>query len=751
MKCILFSLIAVSVLFISEQAEAGNKGKIYGYVSDATTGELLPAANIQIEAISEERAKLHVISNSSGYYELELKPGLYLFRYNYLGYETLEEQIEVVNNENNQLNAGLLPADVMMAEFLVESNRILPLEHPAGSMSVPLEYIGNSASTLHSDIFRSIQLLPGVQSSSDFSGGLHIRGGSPDQTLVLLDGTTVYNPTHFYGFYSTFNTDVVDEVTLYKGTFPARYGGRLGSVVEVHNRQGNPEQTSKSVSFGLLSSRALAEGPHPAGSYLVAFRRSTLEPVLSVLRKAEDNIPDHFHFYDLNVSADFKAGSRNLLNLSLYNSLDDLDYPISEVQNFSLNYGNQTGALRWQHMYSDRLFSTANLSVSSYSNNPSFDNSHSLITKENRVMDYSANIYFDWNPSEQNFISAGVCAGHITYGLNEYLDGNEIFSSNIQNYYTTGYIQADQWLSDSWMINAGVRGNWYSEGNYLRFEPRFSLNYNITENSRIQAAAGRYYQFASLITSEAFNGFDIWLSTAGNVPPSYSNQYSLGYRQLFDGNYKFEAETYFRSMHDLFDLNPFRGNPEGLSYEDLFYFEEGFAAGLELFLAKYAGRFSGFAGYTLGTARKRNPEVNNNLYYPPRYDRLHSLNVTGTFELSSNWKVSTVFSYGSGQPYTRPLGWVILYDQLQIAQSNPIITGRINAARLPAYHRLDFGISRRNTLFNRVETELKLEVINVYSRRNVWFYFYGFSDNPPVRSEVTMLPLVPSLTYSFSF
>lgn len=738
--------MAALFIVISEVGYAQEKGTVYGHISSAASEDRLISAVIEVS-----EGSLRQTSNSAGYYELHLEEGTYTIAFSYLGYETLQKVVELTGGEKMQINVALTHADMHMDDFLVEAVTASRSDNNPGSMEVPAQYLNQTASMLHADLFRSIQLMPGVLAASDFSGGLHIRGGSPDQTLIQLDGTTVYNPTHFYGFYSTFNPDIVENVTLHKGTYPARYGGRLGSVVDVQNKAGNREHTGGAVNVGLLSSSAMIEGPHPAGSYLLAFRRSTLEPTLSVLRKTEESIPDSFHFYDLNASIRLNAGTKNKLDLTFYNSMDDLLFPVTDIQNFQLNYGNQTGALNWTHIISDKFFSTTSLSASRYANAPVFNYDHKTVEKQNQVSDYSGKTDIEWIPSRRSHFMAGISGGHIGYDLNEQTDAVETYHYNLHNFYTTAYLQAGHNLTDSWEISGGVRGSWYSRGNYIRAEPRLSLVWNLTSTSSLKAAAGRYYQFASLITTEAFNGFDMWLSTSDNVAPSYSNQFSLGYKNTIRDNYKLELGAYYRSMHDLFELDPFGGSLAGRPYEDLFYYGDGFAAGLEFFLSKYTGMITGLISYTLGTTQKRIPEVNDNMFFPPKYDRLHNASAVGNINLFGNWKLSAVFSYGSGQPYTEPLGWVVLNDEVEAAYQNPIIVGNVNASRLPAYHRLDLGISRHDTLFGHIGSELKLEVVNIYSRRNIWFYNYRFDGTVSQREAVTMLPMVPSISYALKF
>jgi hypothetical protein len=629
-----------------------------------------------------------------------------------------------------------------------------------GRAEISTQLIRETPSVIEPDVFRSVQLLPGVKAASDFSSGLYVRGGSPDQTLILLDETTVYNPTHFFGFFSTFNPDAVKDVKLYKGGYPAEFGGRLGSVLTVYNKDGNRNRTAGTVSLGLLASRASVEGPYRYGSWMLAVRRSTLEPVLAVLRESVDNVPDLFYFYDINGKINLDASPDDRLSVAFYAGNDNVSLPFLEDARIRLQYGNQTLSTQWRRIISDRLFSTLTVTGSRYYNEPSFSIARTPFERNNEIYDFSLKGDLEYLPNERHAISAGTWAGVITLRYLDRFDNQTTFNNRIQSTYLSAYIQ-DEWRpTNRWIINSGIRLNTFSEGNYYRLEPRLSIEHRFDSRFRLQAAYGRYYQFLSLITNEAFSGFDIWLTTDDGVPPSYGDQFVLAAKTVPFSNYGLDVELYFRSMRDLFELDPFISDAAGLEYPELFRFGEGYAYGAELFFEKQAGSLRGFVGYTFGITRRKFPGFNANLpdnpsqgrFYPPKYDRTHDVNIVSSYQLSQRWSVSAVFSYATGQAYTEPLGRTqfggIPWGGLE---RNVFTVGRVNASRLPSYHRLDLSFARKGRFFNLGDAEWQFQVINAYSRRNIWFYNYDFDKNPVERQDVQLLPVIPSISYTVEF
>lgn len=752
-QTLLFVFIFASVSFSSLAQE---KASINGYITDSETGETLISANIGFREINKGTA-----SNTLGYYSIpNLEPGSYIVFCSYVGYRPYQKEITLRPGQNLRLDVKLIPESIELDGIEVRSRTEQKEQRNIGTIQVKTELIKELPSVFEADVFRSIQLLPGVKAASDFSSGLYIRGGSPDQTLILLDRTTVYNPSHFFGFFSTFNPDAIKDVRLYKGGYPAEYGGRLGSVLTIYNKDGNRNETTGSATVGLLASRASIEGPYSKGSWMFAARRSTLEPLLAGLRQTIDNIPSKFYFYDFNGKINLDASDKNKFSLAFYAGKDRVTFPFGDDAEFNLNYGNQTLSGNWTHIFSEKLFSNFVLTGSQYFNLPEFEIAGTPFTRENNIYDFSFKSDLEYLPGNNHQIKTGVWGGVFTFKLRDSFDNENTFNNRIQNQYASFYVQ-DEWRpSDQWIFTPGVRLNYFSAGDYVRVEPRFSMEYRPSEQIRLQAAYGRYNQFLTLISNEAFSGFDVWLTSAKGVSPAYGDQFVVGAKTIPFSNYGLDVELYYRSMHDLFELDPFLPDVAGLLYEDLFRIGEGYAYGIEVFFEKRAGKFTGFLGYTLGYTWRRFPGFNTEItqgdqtarFYPPKYDRRHDVNVVGNYQLSDKWKVTGSFNFATGQSYTEVLGRYVQYDLPWTNDNrNAFTVGKVNASRLPNYHRMDLSFSRTGRFFNFGDSELQLQLINVYSRRNVWFYNYDFNENPVDVEQVTLLPILPSISYTVNF
>lgn len=749
-------LVLVFSVLLMNAGYSQEKASVSGFVKDKGSGETLISANVGF--LNTTRG---TTSNTSGYFTItNIEPGEYTLVCSYIGFTSFQRKITLKPGEKLRLDIELEPTSAQLDEIVVESQQEEREERNIGVAQVNAELIKKLPAVFEADVFRSIQLLPGVKASSDFSSGLFIRGGSPDQTLILLDRTTVYNPSHFFGFFSTFNPDAIKDVRLYKGGYPAEYGGRLGSVLTIYNKDGNRVKQAGGFTLGMLASRANIEGPFKKGSYALAIRRSTLEPLLAAIRQNNDNVPQSFYFVDVNGKINFDASPNNKFSLALYTGVDNVRVPFADDAEFSLNYGNQTLSGTWTHIFSDKAFSNFTFTGSRYFNFPELNLATTPIERENNIYDFSFKGDIEYLPSEKHSFATGIWGGNLTLRLNDSFDGNESFTSRIQSQYGSFYVQ-DTWRpSEKWEIIGGTRLNYFSEGSFLRVEPRLSVEYKPGERIRWQAAYGRYNQFLTLITNEAFSGFDVWLTTDEGVAPAFGDQFILGAKTRPFKGYGFDVEVYYRTMEDLFELDPFIADAAGLDYADLFRFGNGFAYGAEFFLEKRTGRLSGFIGYTLGFTWRKFPNFNIDLsdplresrFFPPKYDRRHDINIVGTYQLSRKWKMTSTFNYATGQAYTEPLGRFQAFDSPFIETTIDALTvGRVNASRLPAYHRLDMAFSRATTFFGRGKAEWQIQIINVYSRRNIWFFNYDFDDNPVSRDEVPLLPILPTVSYSVSF
>ena len=743
--------LAVLSVLVTFSVRAQERASISGYVRDATSGETLLLANVRLEGTTQGAA-----TNNAGYYALAgITPGEHVLIASYVGYRPERIEIALDAGEQRRLDVELVPEGLAIDGVTVTAEQELEYEaRRVGVQQLQTELIKSLPTVLQPDVFRSLQLLPGVKAASDYSSGLYIRGGSPDQTLILLDRTTVYNPSHFFGFFSTFNPDAIKDVRLYKGGFPAEYGGRIGSVVDIYNRDGNRREFDAGMSVGLLSSRVIAEGPYARGSYMLALRRSTLEPLLYMLHAADvDGIPDSFYFFDANGKLNVDLSSRDQLSLAFYAGGDRLNIELLDDLHADIRYGNRTLSLNWTHLFSETLFSNFTATGSRYYSAPELDFSGTSIVRDNSVGDFSAKADFEYVPGERLSAKAGFWTGAFLFRLRDLFDDDVSLDESIRSLYTSVYGQSTYRPIPGVSLQAGLRANFFQEGDFYRIAPRLSAEYEPASTVRLQIAYGRYFQFLTLVTSELFSGFDTWLTTGDHVPPAFGDQVVIGVKSALTSGINVDVEAYYRTMENLFELDPFVQNPAGREYVELFRFGDGHAYGFETILQRTEGRLNGFLAYTLSRTRRRFPNVNGGAFYPPKYDRTHDVKIVLNYDLSRTWRAIGVWTYATGQAYTEPLAQYRLIGQPFDTDTRGVLVTEYNASRLPAYHRFDVGVSRRGTVFGSVGYELQMQVINAYNRRNIWFYLFDFTEGKDVeRNEVPQIPVpIPNLSLTLDF
>ena len=600
------SFLIVNALTVNPVQAQNNTSALSGYIKDANTGETLIAANIALLEINRGTT-----TNTLGYYTLtNLQPGTYSLAVSYIGYQSFSIKINLATGETQRFDIELNPKVLTGGEVVVESTREQEALKNIGRAQITTQTIKELPAIFEADVFRSIQYLPGVKAASDFSSGLYIRGGSPDQTLILLDRTTVYNPSHFFGFFSTFNPDAIKDVRLYKGGYPPEFGGRLGSVLSIYNKDGNRNQTQATVTLGMLASRAAIEGPIPKGSYMFAMRRSTLEPLLEALRASNDNIPSLFYFLDTNGKLSVDIGGNDKLSMAFYSGKDRVDFPFGDDAEFKLNYGNQTISGNWTHIFNETTFSNFVVTGSRYFNFPNFEIAGTPFKRDNNIYDLSLKADIEYLPNEKHSASTGIWAGVFTFRIQDQFDGQNTFGQRIHAQYASWYIQ-DEWRPiEQWKLLGGLRVNTFSDGSYIRLEPRISAEYLRWNRMRLQIAYGRYNQFFTLITNEAFSGFDLWLTSDQGIKPAFGDQFILGVKTIPFKGYGLDIEGYYRTMKDLFELDPFLLDAAGLAYPDLFRFGEGSAYGVEILFERRQGYFTGYLGYTWGYTWRKFPGFN---------------------------------------------------------------------------------------------------------------------------------------------
>jgi len=734
-------------------------------VRDAETGETLLQANVVIQGTTRG-----VATNNKGYYTLrDLSPGTHTIVFSYLGYQTRTEEVTLAAGETRRLDVELMPSDLQTGEVVVTGQQNDASEQQIGVDKLPAAAITQLPSVLTPDVFRSLALLPGVTTASDYSSNLYIRGGGPAQTLIQLDRTSVYNPTHFFGFFSTFNPDAIKDVQLYKGTYPAEYGGRLGSVVDIYNKDGNRRETTGGLTLGTLATKGYIEGPYgtrsdgrPMGSYMVAVRRSTLEPLLATLDDV-DGLPETFYFYDVNAKVNFDASSTDKFSLAGYGGQDQLFLTGGGGQEFDVDYGNRTLSAEWTHLFSDQLFSTLLVAGSRYESTPVFNLGGTQFTLTNSVRDASVKADLEYVPGDQHTIKTGLHATRLTFRLRNTFDQSETFDRRLQGTQTALYLKDTYTPSSDWTIRGGLRATYFSKGDYVRLAPRLSVKHTLTSSVQLQAAYGRYNQFLTLETSQLFTAFDNWLMSDQGVAPSYGDQVALGVNAQFGDAWRLEVEGFGRTMRDLFERDPFLSDVAGVPYAERFHIGDGRAYGAEVLLRRPEGRLNGFLSYTLSRTERRFPNINISesgtpQYYPPNYDRTHELTIAANYHLTDQWRVSCTFNYSTGAPYTKPKQRYEFVDNPfsfnpGASGTENVLVSPFNNARLPPYHRLDVGIARTGSFFDVADYELQLQAVNAYSRRNIWFYQYETEDDGTLSRSVTpQIPIpIPNVSFSLTF
>lgn len=739
-----------------------------GIVRDAETGETLVGATVRAEGTG-----LGTAAGLNGSFVLRgLPAGTVVVVASYVGYTPSRRETQLTAGAERRLDLVLTPS-TGVGEAVVTADLSVSEERPVGVQAVSMDFVRAIPTAFEADLFRAVQLLPGVKAASDFSSALYVRGGSPDQTLVLLDGTTVYNPTHFFGFFSVFNTDAIASADLYKGAYPSQFGGRLGSVVDVRNRDGRtrggvPDQTTGTLTVGLLASRAGVEGPLPGrrGAYALHVRRSTLEPILAVLRGQldADGIPDAFSFYDVNAKATLDLSPRDRISATAYAGRDQVVVPFGDDARFDLDYGNRTAALAYRRLVSGTAVADVQLSATRYVSDPVGSVAGTEFRQPNEITELAAQADVDWSLSDRLGLRAGARGG--TFRLDYESEFNGDLGTSFSNPATfgSGYVQG-RTVAGPWTVTGGLRADAFRNraddrldddapvpATYVRVAPHLQVERALGRDAVVQFAAGRYHQFLSLVSNEAFSGFDTWLTTGPGVAPQASEQAVVGLKTRLGRAWRLDAEVYGRTLRELFDTRPELSDAAGLDYADLFRFGRGYAYGAEVLLERGLGRVTGLVGYTLGVTRRRYPaEPSFQDYFAPKYDRLHDLSVVANVALGRGWTATAAGTYATGQAFTLPSRrYTVGGLPFETTTLDGLDAPALNNERLPPYHRVDAGVTKRGA-WSFADYALQLQVVNVYNRRNLWFETYDFEANPVSVSQVRQLPILPNVSLTLRF
>jgi len=778
---LLLIFIVLCPFLIPVYADQGPQQKkkftISGYISDQTNGEMLAGVTVY-----ENNVKTGTTTNAYGFYSLTIPAGSYDLQFSYIGYQTLNQKGTI--DKDLKLNITIKAIETALGEVIVEGKRTDENVRSTEMSLVKLDIktIRMVPSLLGEvDLIKVLQLLPGVQPTAEGATGFSVRGGSADQNLIILDEATVYNASHLMGFFSVFNNDAVKNVTLYKGDIPAAYGGRLSSLLEVQMKDGNSKKIGVSGSIGTISSKLTVEGPikKEKTAFLIAGRRTYADLFLP-LAKDQNARDSKLYFYDVNLKLSHVINERNRLYLSGYSGRDVFANPFASV-----GFGNKTASLRWNHLFSQKLFFNLSLIYSEYNYEigTAPDSSATGFVWDSKLRDYSARFDFTHFISANHKLRYGATFTYHSFfpGSVSGLGSTSLYSDFIlpAQYALEHslYISDDYKLSEKFSVKYGLRlGIFQNIGpatvysydsaynptdstvypknkifnNYVSLEPRIAFTYILNDISSLKGSYSHTTQFITLAqNSTAGTPLDIWFPATPNVKPQLCDQFSAGYFRNFNNNmYEVSGEVYYKTLHNLID---FRDHAElflNQYLEGELRIGRGYAYGLETLIRKDQGRFTGWISYTWARAYRIIPEINNGNRYNSPYDKPHSVNVVASYEISRRFVASATWIYATGLPVTFPTGRAIIGNNIV-----PIYSSR-NAYRMPDYHRLDLSITFKGKPDKKWHDELNLSVYNVYNRHNAWaINFVQDSADPNVTyAEKTYLfSVIPALTYNVKF
>jgi len=767
---IVFSLL-VSVLSSAQQ-----KHTIGGIIKNKTNGETIIGASVKI--IGKTGG---TVSNEYGFYSLSLAAGSYQLEITAIGKKT--DTIRVDLNSDVTRNISMEEEARNLDEVFVSSK-------PRGGRSISGTQTGVEKLTIREistipvlfgekDVLKTIQLLPGVKSAGEGNSGFFVRGGSADQNQILLDEANVYNASHLLGFFSTFNSDAIKDVTIYKGGMPAQYGGRLSSVLDIKMNDGNNQAYNVSGGLGLISAKLNVEGPvqKDKSSFLLTGRRTYADIFLKASKDSTIN-SSKLYFYDLNAKFNYELGQKDKLFLSGYFGKDKLGFG----EQFSIDWGNSTGTLRWNHLFNKKLFSNTSLIYSNYDYQLGIRSSSNDFTIFSQIRDWNLKQDYQLNAGNRNTIRFGwsstyhvVRPGEITASQSSSINSrlqqkrysmeNGVYFSNTLKMsdkisFTYGSrFTAFSVLGEGDFYTLDANGKIidtisYKRGEivktYWNIEPRLAFGYQISSQSSIKASFVRNVQNMHLISnSTSSTPTDKWVSSSNIIKPEISDQFSLGYYKNFYGNqYEFTAEAYYKSMENQIDYRDGADVFSNDAVETQLLYGKGRAYGTEFMIRKKAGKMTGWLSYTLSKTERRINGINNNNWYNARQDRTHDIAVVGMYQLNEKWNLSANWIYYTGDAVTFPNGKYTVGGQTVYYYTNR------NGYRMPDYHRLDLGATVQLKKGKKISSEMAFSLYNAYGRRNAYTISFRDNESDPTKTEAVKTSLfrwVPSVSYNFKF
>jgi hypothetical protein len=771
-----------------------------GFVEDAVSGEKLIGVSLMAP-----QHQAGTITNNYGFYSITVPGDSLHIQLSFTGYQRLDTVIKL--NSNTHLNFKLPIASRQLEEVTVSSARTTRIQQTSqmSSINLPVNQVRSMPRLLgEPDLLKTLQLLPGVKQGTEATSALLVRGGTPDQNLILLDGAPLYNPMHLMGIFSTFNTSVLKDVTLYKGAFPSRYAGRLSSVIDISTIDGNMNEVHGDFSVGLLSTQLTLEGPLKKGktSFVVSARRSYPDLLISPIIKNSDDGPQKFSafFYDLNTKIHHQISDKDKLYLSLYIGKDKLrildKYSVETnppVDNYNksdlyIKWGNVTGTMRWNHIFNPKLFANTMLIGSSYKFNTGIysedkydqDVYTNTLKLNSGIQDYGIKTDFDYRPSPAHSVKMGAAYMYRIFTPGtvrmRQTTGSSVTLDSLNNNRNITASEMDLYAEDDWEItrrlklNAGLHLSAFAvQGQfYTSLQPRASMRFLLPGDWGLKASYTRMTQYIHLL---AYNSIslptDLWVPATKKVAPQQADQYALGIaRNLFRNKYEFSVEAYYKKMRHVIEYKEgadYLTSSKGDTWQEQVAAGTGESYGLEILLQKKTGKLTGWLGYTWATAKRIIPEVNYGREFPYKYDRRHDLHLVTVYRPRKNIELSGSWTYQSAMPFTIP---VARYEATEGPQSpsdpgipvywyqNVDYINSRNNVRILDYHRLDVGISFIKHKKNGNIRTWNISVLNVYNRMNPFFYYldkYSATSASAQLWGTTIVPIIPSFSYSLKF
>ena len=771
MKYILLFYLTFFALYIN----AEEKFTLSGTVSDASTGEVLPAAAVSFTG----NVNSGVSTSQYGFYSITLPKGNYVFRVSYLGYNSAELQINL--NKNIFQNFKLEPFSKELTEITISAQKKNDniISEKIGVERLQIKEISKIPVFFgEQDILKTLTLTPGVKTVGEGNGGIYVRGGSNAQNLILLDEATVYNANHLLGFFSTFNSDAIREVQLFKGTAPAEYGGRLSSVIDVRMNEGNNRKYGVNGGVGLISSRLTVEGPivKDKSSFLISGRRTYADLFLKLSDNEQINSNQLF-FYDFNAKLNYRLGEKDRLYLSGYLGRDIF----SMAERFSIDWGNKTFTGRWNRIWAPKLFSNTTFIFSDfdYGVGINFDETSFKILSRISNLNLKSDFQYFFSEKDHMLFGFDIIRHEIIPGQVEADSSAVINPVKIESrfgYESALYVSNVYKPSQQWNINTGVRlsmfnligpGSFpiFTNGeisdslvlagngivkNYFNIEPRVVVSHIIDSASSVKFSYTRNTQNLHVVSNSTGSlPSDIWLMSGLNVKPEIADQVSLGFFKNFSKDlYQLSAETYYKKMYNQPDLKNGADIRANDKIEGELLFGTGRAYGLELMLKKTSGKFNGWISYTLSRSELKIPGINQGNWYPARQDNTHDFSIVGIYDLMKNLSLSGTWVYQTGNAITFPSGKYVINGEVR-----NYYTER-NGYRMPPYHRLDLGATWYFKKRKNFDSNLNVSVYNAYARKNAFSIDFEQNPDKPEETQAVMTYLytiIPSITYNFRF